>query len=215
MNVISLLTPKAQVAYLYDDFTVRQGLEKLRAHGYTAIPVLARDGSYVGTVSEGDFLWNLVDRQDNSLRSKEKQPLKSVMRKSFNPPVSVGVSMEELLERSMRQSFIPVVDDRGGLCGHRHPAEHHPPADHAQGGANPGQPGAVGQRAGRRQRVTAKSPGTGLCRSQGLFLLFRVFEHQLPLFPMAEEVVPQAHKHGDESCQGVAPPEALHPPVQR
>lgn len=117
MNVISLLTPKAQVAYLYDDFTVRQGLEKLRAHGYTAIPVLARDGSYVGTVSEGDFLWNLVDRQDNSLRSKEKQPLKSVMRKSFNPPVSVGVSMEELLERSMRQSFIPVVDDRGAFVG--------------------------------------------------------------------------------------------------
>ena len=160
MNVISLLTPKAQVAYLYDDFTVRQGLEKLRAHGYTAIPVLARDGSYVGTVSEGDFLWNLVDRQDNSLRSKEKQPLKSVMRKSFNPPVSVGVSMEELLERSMRQSFIPVVDDRGAFS-----------------------------------------------------LLFCVFEHQLPLFPMAEEVVPQAHKHGDESRQGVAPPEALHPPV--
>ena len=29
MNVISLLTPKAQVAYLYQDFTVRQGLEKL------------------------------------------------------------------------------------------------------------------------------------------------------------------------------------------
>lgn len=29
VNVISLLTPKAQVAYLYDDFTVRQGLEKL------------------------------------------------------------------------------------------------------------------------------------------------------------------------------------------
>ena len=117
MNVISLLTPTAQVAYLYDDFTVRQGLEKLRAHGYTAIPVLARDGSYVGTVSEGDFLWNLVDRQDNSLRSKEKQPLKSVMRKSFNPPVSVGVSMEELLERSMSQSFVPVVDDRGAFVG--------------------------------------------------------------------------------------------------
>lgn len=52
-----------------------------------------------------------------ALRSKEKQPLKSVMRKSFNPPVSVGVSMEELLERSMRQSFIPVVDDRGAFVG--------------------------------------------------------------------------------------------------
>ena len=117
MNVISLLTPKAQVAYLYDDFTVRQGLEKLRAHGYTAIPVLARDGSYVGTVSEGDFLWNLVDRRDNSLRSKEKQPLRTVMRRDFNPAVSVGVTMEELLERSVRQCFIPVVDGRGSFVG--------------------------------------------------------------------------------------------------
>ena len=52
MNVITLLTPKAQVAYLYDDFTIRQGLEKLRIHGYTAIPVLNRDGIYIGTVSE-------------------------------------------------------------------------------------------------------------------------------------------------------------------
>ena len=49
MNVISLLTPKAQVAFLYEDFTIRQGLEKLRAHGYTAIPVLTRDGQYAGT----------------------------------------------------------------------------------------------------------------------------------------------------------------------
>ena len=81
-----------------------RGLEKLRAHGYTAIPVLARDGSYVGTVSEGDFLWNLVDRQDNSLRSKEKQPLKSVMRKSFNPPVSVGAVSYTHLDVYKRQA---------------------------------------------------------------------------------------------------------------
>lgn len=117
MNVISLLTPKAQVAYLYDDYTVRQGLEKLRAHGYTAIPVLSRDGSYVGTVSEGDFLWSILDHRDNSLAAQEKQPLKRLMRRNFNPPVSVRVSMEELLEQAMRQSFIPVVDDRGAFVG--------------------------------------------------------------------------------------------------
>ena len=50
MNVITLLTPKAQVAYLYDDFTIRQGLEKLRIHGYTAIPVLDRIGGGDGFV---------------------------------------------------------------------------------------------------------------------------------------------------------------------
>ena len=117
MNVISLLTPKAQVAYLFEDFTVRQGLEKMRARGYTAIPVLSREGYYVGTVSEGDFLWHILDWGDNSLRAKEKLPLRQVLRPGFNPAVRVDVAMEELLERSMRQSFIPVVDDRGAFVG--------------------------------------------------------------------------------------------------
>ncbi|OUQ81709.1 CBS domain-containing protein [Flavonifractor sp. An100] len=117
MNVISLVTPKAQVAYLYDDFTIRQGLEKLRAHGYTAIPVLSREGQYLGTVSEGDFLWQILDQNDNSLRSQEKLPLRRILRKGFNPAVRIDVTMGELLERSMRQSFIPVVDDRGAFVG--------------------------------------------------------------------------------------------------
>lgn len=117
MNVITLLTPKAQVAYLYDDFTVRQGLEKLRIHGYTAIPVLDRDGNYVGSVSEGDFLWSLLDNGDNSLRAQEKLPLSSILRREFHPAVNVRVTMEELLEQAMRQSFIPVVDDRGAFIG--------------------------------------------------------------------------------------------------
>ena len=117
MNVISLLTPKAQVAYIYHDCTIRQGLEKLRAHGYTAVPVLARDGRYVGTVSEGDFLWNILDGNDNSLRAKEKQPLRQIVRPGFNPAVRIDITMPELLDRAIQQSFIPVVDDRGAFVG--------------------------------------------------------------------------------------------------
>jgi CBS domain-containing protein len=117
MNVITLLTPKAQVAYLYDDFTVRQGLEKLRVLGYTAIPVLDRNGYYLGSVSEGDFLWAILDNGDNSLRAQEKLSLRSIMRADFHPAVSVRVTMEELLEQAMSQSFIPVVDDRGVFIG--------------------------------------------------------------------------------------------------
>lgn len=55
MNIAYFLLPKNRVAYLYDDCTFRQGLEKMRHHGYTAIPVITRDGQYVGTVSEGIF----------------------------------------------------------------------------------------------------------------------------------------------------------------
>lgn len=117
MNVISLVTPKAQVAYLYEDFTIRQGLEKLKVHGYTAIPVLSRQGQYIGTVSEGDFLWQILDQGDNSLKSQEKIPLRRIVRPNFNPAVRIDVTMPELLERAMQQSFVPVVDDRGAFVG--------------------------------------------------------------------------------------------------
>ena len=117
MNVISLLTPKTNVAWLYEDWTIRQGLEKLRFHGYTAIPVLAKDGSYVGTVSEGDFLWCLLDQGSGDIQTQEKQPLRRVIRPGFNPAVRIDVALEELMERALRQSFIPVVDDRGAFVG--------------------------------------------------------------------------------------------------
>ena len=117
MNVISLLTPKTNVAWLYEDWTIRQGLEKLRFHGYTAIPVVAMDGSYVGTVSEGDFLWCLLDQGSGDIQTQEKQPLRRVIRPGFNPAVRIDVALEELVERALRQSFIPVVDDRGAFVG--------------------------------------------------------------------------------------------------
>ena len=117
MNIISLLIPKEISAFVYDDCTLRQGLEKMRAHGYTAIPVLTREGKYVGTVSEGDFLWNILDAQNNSIRDKEKLCIADIIRKDFNPSVNVYISMEELLRCSVNQSFIPVVDDRDYYIG--------------------------------------------------------------------------------------------------
>ncbi len=117
MNVISLLLPKTQVAYLEEDDSIRQGLEKMRAHRYTAIPVLSKDGHYIGTVSEGDFLWHIIECQNNSLKAQEMLSIREVLRDSFNPAVKIGVSMEELLEKVMQQNFVPVVDDRDFFIG--------------------------------------------------------------------------------------------------
>ena len=55
MNIAFLLQPKSDTAFLYDDFTLRQGLEKMRHHGYTAIPVIDREGKYITTISEETF----------------------------------------------------------------------------------------------------------------------------------------------------------------
>ena len=79
--------------------------------------MLTRDGGYAGTVSEGDFLWYLLEQDDRTLRGQERAPLRTILRGEFNPPVDIRVTMEELLERSMQQSFVPVVDDRGAFVG--------------------------------------------------------------------------------------------------
>ena len=51
MNVLMMLTPKSEVKYVLDTATLRSALEKLRIHGYTAIPVITKEGTYAGSVS--------------------------------------------------------------------------------------------------------------------------------------------------------------------
>ena len=117
MNVLMLLKPKETVKYIYDTNTLRQGLEKMRAHGYTAIPVISEDGKYVGTVSEGDFLYYIVDLRNNAITETEKHRVSDIIRKEFNPAVRINVSMEELLNRAVSQNFIPVTDDWDTFIG--------------------------------------------------------------------------------------------------
>ena len=50
MNIMFFLTYKSEVTYLYDDMGIKDGLDKLRASGYHAIPLISREGEYIGTV---------------------------------------------------------------------------------------------------------------------------------------------------------------------
>lgn len=117
MNVLMLLKPKDTVKYIYENNTLRQGLEKMRAHSYTAIPVISEDGKYVGTVSEGDFLYYIIDARKNSIKEQEQKHISDILRKRFNPAVQVNVTMDELLDRALNQNFVPVTDDSGVFIG--------------------------------------------------------------------------------------------------
>ena len=117
MNVIMLLKPKETVKYIFENNTLRQGWEKMKANGYTAIPVISEDGKYVGTVSEGDFLYYIVDRNTQGMKQQEKFYVRDIIRKDFNPAVKIDVQMDELLNRAMHQNFVPVTDDRGTFIG--------------------------------------------------------------------------------------------------
>lgn len=117
MNILFLLRPKVNVAFLYYDNTLRQGLEKMRVHGYTALPVIERDGRYVGTVNEGDFLWHIVGRDETDMKAQETCFVRDILRSGWNPAVTVNATMDELLLRVMEQNFVPVVDDRQAFVG--------------------------------------------------------------------------------------------------
>jgi len=119
VNIAYLLTPKHRVAFLYDDNTMRQSLEKLRHHGHSAVPVINRRGQYMGTVSEGDFLWRLLPDEGApspcSVKDLERLHVRDILRE--NPSVRITASLGELLDSIVRQNFVPVVDDLNSFIG--------------------------------------------------------------------------------------------------
>jgi len=120
VNIAYFLLPKARTAYLYDDYTFRQGLEKMRHHGYKAIPVISRSGQYIGTVTEGDFLWHILQEDNEEARTMkdlEQLHIRDILKPDRYPPIRITITMEELLESAVNQSFIPVIDDLGNFVG--------------------------------------------------------------------------------------------------
>lgn len=112
-----LLLPKVSIGTITKSASIRQALEKMRYHGYTSIPVLTENGEYYGTISEGDFLWHLVDHNNPDLREVEDIPVSDIVRDAWNPPVTLDAPLELVLERVLNQNFIPVVDDRNMFMG--------------------------------------------------------------------------------------------------
>lgn len=116
MNIIQFLIPKSATAFLTDDSTVRNGLEKMAFHGYRAIPVITSRGKYAGTVTEGDFL-RCVIGHGADLRDLEQIKIKDIIDPGFNPAQRIDVPMQDLFARVTEQNFVPVVDDRGSFIG--------------------------------------------------------------------------------------------------
>lgn len=117
MNILFFLTPKEEVAYIFDDDTLRQGLEKMEYHKYSAVPVINRQGKYIGTITEGDMLWGIKNQYNLSLKDAEKISVSCIYRRADNQPVYVDASMEDMIDKALNQNFVPVVDDQRNFIG--------------------------------------------------------------------------------------------------
>ena len=117
MNILHFLTPKSEVAYLYDDFSLRQALEKMEYHQYSAIPIITREGRYVGVITEGDLLWHVKNQDFMNLRMAEEEPLSEVHWLATDRAFAVGASVVEVVLSAVNRNIVPVVDDRDMFIG--------------------------------------------------------------------------------------------------
>ena len=116
-NILFFLTPKAMCAFLHDDDTLRQALEKMEVAGYAALPILNKHGEYRGTLTEGDLLWALKNMCNMDMRQAEVHRIMEISHRRHNLAVPVTANMHDLIERAGSQNFIPVVDDKDTFIG--------------------------------------------------------------------------------------------------
>ena len=111
MNILFFLTPKSDVAYISEDDTLRQALEKMEHHKYSAVPIVSRTGRYVGTLTEGDLLWGIKNQFNLDLKGAERIPVTAIRRRCDNRPVKADADMEDVIGKVLddQKSFIGII----------------------------------------------------------------------------------------------------------
>ena len=119
-NILFYLKPKEEVTYLYEDEFVQMALERIDRVRFSAVPVLDRkSGRYVGTVSEGDFLRFFQEKYSQHYPEEKlmKLPVSQVKKSRNIEAVHVNARANDLLDKLVRQNFVPVVDDESRFIG--------------------------------------------------------------------------------------------------
>ena len=117
MNILFFLTPKKNVASIPSQDSLRQALEKMKYHGYSAVPTIDADGKYAGTITEGDILRAMEHMCNWNIFEAEKIKVQDVPRKRNIQAIFVDTDMDDLVDTITDQNFVPVVDDQKNFIG--------------------------------------------------------------------------------------------------
>ncbi|WP_129689484.1 CBS domain-containing protein [Gottfriedia acidiceleris] len=117
MNIAFFFTPKNELVFMNINSSMRQALEKMEHHRYSAIPLVDDNGKYVGTLTEGDLLWKLKNTPSLSFNNTEEISLNELSLHNIYEPVSINAQIEDLFTRAIYQNFIPVIDDHEVFIG--------------------------------------------------------------------------------------------------
>lgn len=117
VNVLFFLTPKSEVTYIFDDYKISKVMDIMEETGYTALPMIDRQGHYVGTITEGDILRIIREKSELSLECIGEIIVSSMQRKTDIKPVCGSADMADLIKISLEQNYVPVVDDNRIFIG--------------------------------------------------------------------------------------------------
>ena len=115
-NILFFLKPKSEIAYIKVEDTLRQAIQKMECRA-SSIPMLNKEGKYVGTITEGDLLWGIKNKYNLSLKEAEYISITEIDRKQDYLAVRADANMEDLMLRAMNQNFVPVIDDQENFIG--------------------------------------------------------------------------------------------------
>ncbi|MDD3171342.1 MAG: CBS domain-containing protein [Bacilli bacterium] len=117
MNILAFTKPKNEVVFVYNDETVKEVLDKLENHRFTSVPILDREGNYVGTITEGDLLWGIKRIANFNITLAEELPLSKIPRFRDYVTINIDANMDELISKATTENFIPVVDSHNLFIG--------------------------------------------------------------------------------------------------
>ena len=117
MNILFFLRPKSTVEFLVENYTLRQAMEKMEIHRYTSIPIISKTGEYIGTLSEGDILWHIKHLGEFDLIDSEDINISEIKRFKDNAAIKINSNIQDLINVSKTQNFVPVIDDRNMFIG--------------------------------------------------------------------------------------------------
>jgi len=117
MDIISFVKHKPEVIYVYDDFTLKEALELMEKHRFTSIPILSRDGKYIGSITEGDLLWKIIRIEGYNTKKADALKVSDIERCRDYLPIRVNQKMDALILKAAEENFVPIIDENDLFIG--------------------------------------------------------------------------------------------------
>ncbi len=115
-SILFYLTPKKEVTYVGESFTIRQTIETMEHHHFMILPVLSERGEYLYSISSSDLLFYIIQHK-LTMENIDENLLAEIKPERDIKATKVDGTIRDVMKLASEQNFVPVVDDRNVFMG--------------------------------------------------------------------------------------------------